>query len=121
MAVLESSVGSYVVVVECSNEVGGLTFQAQYVRIKSFAKKHLNVTGKAVLIIGSITPWLELMMLKHGAKSVTSLDYNNFKSEHPLIQTLSQQKLNRMVLEGTAPEFDAVVSFSSLEHSGLGR
>ena len=28
MAVLESSVGSYVVVVECSNEVGGLTFQA---------------------------------------------------------------------------------------------
>lgn len=27
MAVLESSVGSYVVVVECSN-VGGLTFQA---------------------------------------------------------------------------------------------
>ena len=28
MAVLESSVGSYVVVVECSNEVGGLTFHS---------------------------------------------------------------------------------------------
>ena len=102
-------------------QLPGVYGRDQYVRIKSFAKKHLNVTGKAVLIIGSITPWLELMMLKHGAKSVTSLDYNDFKSEHPLIQTLSQQKLNRMVLEGTAPEFDVVVSFSSLEHSGLGR
>ena len=95
-------------------QLPGVYGRDQYVRIKSFAKKHLNVTG-------SITPWLELMMLKHGAKSVTSLDYNDFKSEHSLIQTLSQQKLNRMVLEGTAPEFDVVVSFSSLEHSGLGR
>ena len=77
--------------------------------------------GKTVLIIGSITPWLELMMLKHGAKHVTSLDYNDYQSEHPQIETLSQKELNRMVLEGMAPEFDVLVSFSSLEHSGLGR
>ena len=83
----------------------GVYGRENYGRIKSFSKRYLNVTEKTVLVIGSITPWLELMMLKHGAKSVTSLDYFDYQSEHPKIHTLSQQKLSQINVMFTTRAF----------------
>jgi hypothetical protein len=50
------------------------------------------------------------------------LEYNaGLISDHPKIQIITPLKLNTLVLSGNAPQFDAMVSFSSIEHSGLGR
>ena len=48
-------------------------------RIDSFIKNNVNVENKRILVIGSITPWLELIMLKQGAANVTMLDYHDYK------------------------------------------
>ena len=48
-------------------------------RIDLFIKDNLNVENKRILVIGSITPWLELIMLKQGAANVTMLDYHDYK------------------------------------------
>ena len=56
-----------------------------------------------------------------GAKHVTTVDYVNLVSEDPRITTLHANDLNEMFLKNELPEIDAIISFSSLEHSGLGR
>ncbi|KAK6746616.1 hypothetical protein RB195_000099 [Necator americanus] len=73
------------------------------------------------LIVGSIEPWVEVYALRNGAKEVLTVDYQNItitgtnKVEyiHPLDLVHRWQEF-----EGG---FDFVISFSSIEHSGLGR
>ena len=72
-------------------------------------------------MVGTQKPWLETVLLASGASHVTTLDYVEIKCEHPAITTLTPRPLAEMYLNGTAPQFDAMVTFSSLEHSGLGR
>ena len=43
------------------------------------------------------------------------------KSHHPQLTILNPKELAEQFLAGNLEKFDAVVSFSSLEHSGLGR
>ena len=73
------------------------------------------------LVIGSQNPWLELMLLRLGADHVTTVDYQEITCEHPNITIITQYDLNKLYVEGKAPSFDIMVSYSSLEHSGLGR
>jgi len=80
-----------------------------------------GLKDKSVLIIGSENPWLEVAVLAAGAKHVTTLEYGKIVSEDPRISTLRPFEFNEMYRNGTLPRFDAVVTFSSLEHSGLGR
>lgn len=47
---------------------------------------------------------------------LSSVDFNKANSEHPTFHTLSIDELNAL-----DRQFDAIVSFSSLEHDGLGR
>jgi hypothetical protein len=76
--------------------------------------KFVNISGKKCLVLGSISPWIECLLLHFNAESVTTLDYVipecNYK-----INTLSMEHYNREI------KYDVVVSFSSLEHDGLGR
>ncbi len=84
--------------------------------------KHMNITGRHVLVVGSQTPWLEAIILEAGAAKITTLDYAQIKSEHPQIDTITPLQIRKGYLDGTFKEaFDTMVSFSSLEHSGLGR
>jgi len=69
-----------------------------------------------VLVVGSISPWIEAIAIAFGAKSVTTTDYNIPISKTPLIKTKRFQDLMK-----NHQRFDALISFSSLEHSGLGR
>jgi len=80
-----------------------------------------NIEDKHVLVIGSILPWIEAILLHLGAKKVTTLEYGQVKNEHPKLNPITPEQLKKQVLDGNFPQFDAMVTFSSLEHSGLGR
>ena len=78
-----------------------------------------------VLVIGSQSPWIEAILFEKGARHITVLDYGEIKTDHPNITILTPDKMREMYLEGLfhneEQKYDAMVSFSSLEHSGLGR
>ena len=75
---------------------------------------------KHVLVIGSQVPWIEMILLKKGARNVTTFDYVKMKSEHPQVEVLTPAELLEKFLNEQV-SYDAMVTFSSLEHSGLGR
>lgn len=80
-----------------------------------------GVKGGRILVIGSERPWAEAAALSIGAKEVITLEYGGILSEHPNIRTLTPADFRKSFLNGTLGEFDGVASFSSLEHTGLGR
>lgn len=75
-----------------------------------------SVAYKDVLVIGSMKPWIEVCCLAFGAKSVTTVDYNPPVSEYPEIVTVGVEQF-----EKEERKYDVLISFSSLEHDGLGR
>eukprot|EP00937_MAST-01D_sp_MAST-1D-sp2_P006631 g6631.t1 len=79
------------------------------------------VQGKHMLVIGSERPWLESVLLAAGARRVTTLEYGRIRSEHPQVSSLLPSELREQFLAGTLDLFDGVATFSSVEHSGLGR
>jgi hypothetical protein len=80
-----------------------------------------GVQGGRVLVIGSEHPWVEACVLEAGAKSVTTLEYGRIISQHPKIETMTPAEFQQQYTIGILGTFDAIVSFSSVEHSGLGR
>ena len=74
----------------------------------------INLSEKKCLVLGSISPWIECLMLHFNAKSVTTLDY---------ITPECNYKINILSMDNYKKEmkYDVIVSFSSLEHDGLGR
>lgn len=74
-----------------------------------------NVRGKDVAVIGSLTPWLEAIIINMGAKSVTTVEYNK-PTATTKIKTIEYTDFVR-----DDQMFDAIFSYSSIEHSGLGR
>lgn len=72
-------------------------------------------------MIGSEHPWVEACVLEAGASSVLTLEYREIISEHLKIRTMTPPMFQKQYAAGHLGEFDAVVTFSSVEHSGLGR
>ena len=83
--------------------------------------KYIDPKGKDILVIGSETPWIEAVLINEGAASITTLEYNPHPTDHPKLKTISPTNFAKLVASDKAPMFDAMVTFSSLEHSGLGR
>jgi len=77
--------------------------------------------GKHILVIGSETPWVESILLAEGVKKITTLEYGTLPNIHPQIFTTTPKDFNIKFLKGEIEPFDGAVSYSSLEHSGLGR
>lgn len=75
------------------------------------------IQGKKVLIAGSISPWNEAIAIAYDAASVTTAEYSNLVSFHPLIKVVSTPQ----ILQQNKSSFDVICSFSSIEHDGLGR
>jgi len=69
--------------------------------------------------IGSLHPWLEALLLLKGASQITTFDYNKIRNEHPQIETLLPIELSERFFSGQ--RFDVMATYSSIEHSGLGR
>ena len=84
-------------------------------------KNHLKVKDKEILIIGSWRPWLEIIALVNGAKEVTSTDYQKIYCDRPNLKLMTTYEFNEKYLNGELPQYDVVISISSVEHSGLGR
>ena len=59
--------------------------------------------------------------MEAGAAHIVTLEYVAIESEHPQITTILPEDLSKRFLNGTLEPFDAMVTFSSLEHSGLAR
>ena len=74
-----------------------------------------------ILVIGSDSPWIETLLLDKGAAKIITLEYAKITVQHPNITIMSPKELKILYSQTKEPIFDAVVSFSSIEHSGLGR
>ena len=90
-------------------------------RIRNLLRKYIPVRDQRFLVIGSTRPWIEVILLAEGAKHVTTLDYNPYPCNHPNITTIPPTDFTNAIYSKMIPQFDAMVSFSSLQHSGLGR
>jgi len=75
----------------------------------------------SILVIGSENPWVEACALRAGAGHVTTIEYGEILSKHPNVTTMTPDTARRFVLNASLAPFDAVVTYSSVEHSGLGR
>lgn len=74
-----------------------------------------NLTGKNIAVIGSATPWVETILMNLG-NTVTTIEYNVPDSTVEGLKTQSYWDF----LEGDE-KFDYIVTYSSIEHAGLGR
>jgi hypothetical protein len=75
------------------------------------------IMGKSVAVVGSLTPWLECILLNNGAREVTTVEYNVPKCTRI-------NNLNIVTYDDfckSEKRYDAIFSYSSIEHSGLGR
>ena len=91
------------------------------IRMEKILDNYFELRDKNVLVIGSTRPWVEVILLSKNVKSITTLEYNPYKTNHPRIAIISPKDFANLIKLHKAPTFDAMVTFSSLEHSGLGR
>ena len=74
-----------------------------------------------VLVIGTEKPWVEACLIEAGAREVVTLEYRKIISQHPLIKTMEPLEFRSEYLHGILGMFDGIVTYSSVEHSGLGK
>ncbi|XP_023340253.1 uncharacterized protein LOC111710405 [Eurytemora carolleeae] len=85
------------------------------------ALSKIEVKEKTVLIIGTMTPWVEAVIISKQPSQVMTLEYATSKSEYPGLEFVTPLVFRQMYKEGKLPVFDIIVTYSSVEHSGLGR
>lgn len=86
-----------------------------------YALELLNVgPNDRLLVGGSISPWVEAIALHQGAGHVTTVDYNVPYCDgcHERLETIH---MNTLMLKSTPAEYSHIISYSSIEHDGLGR
>uniref|UniRef100_A0A914QTK5 DUF268 domain-containing protein n=1 Tax=Panagrolaimus davidi TaxID=227884 RepID=A0A914QTK5_9BILA len=84
------------------------------------ATKYFNISGLEGVVIGSLNPWAEAYALANGAKHITTIDYQKYIITHPQMDYIFALDLPA-VSKKYYNKFDFAISFSSIEHSGLGR
>ena len=84
-------------------------------------KYNSHIKGKSGIVIGSEDPWLEAILLHYGADKLLTVEFGKIISEHPQLSTITPKNFTESFLNGEIEQFDFGMSFSSLEHDGLGR
>lgn len=81
------------------------------------------ITGKKVLVIGSETFWIELLCSLAGAAEVTTVEYRPIEWTEPPKAPLKTLTWDAFIgdLDAHREQYDLILSYSSIEHSGLGR
>ena len=74
-----------------------------------------NIRNKNVGVLGSLTPWIEAMLLNFN-NTVTTIEYNVPKCNYDRLRCINYFT----EFQTTSNLYDCIVSFSSIEHSGLG-
>lgn len=87
------------------------------------ALNNYDLNNKKVAIIGSTSPWIEAIVINHGCKDITTIEYNKPESNYTYIKTIEYDEVNSMFQNNVDEDlkFDFVITYSSIEHSGLGR
>ena len=80
-----------------------------------------GIENGRVLVIGSESPWVEACVLEAGAREIVTLEYGRIVSQHDKVRPVLPSEFNQQYLNGTLGTIDGIVTFSSVEHSGLGR
>ncbi len=82
-----------------------------------------DFAGKRILILGSSKPWAELLVLKRGAEQVLTVEYREINWPFSADAGKKWGSLVYKDLGGFKERnfFDVFLSYSSIEHSGLGR
>jgi hypothetical protein len=75
--------------------------------------KNISLKNKKILVVGSVTPWIECFLLKSGSEKVFITDINPLEIE--------DSRIIFVPVDGINEKYDIIVSFSSVEHIGLGR
>lgn len=83
------------------------------------ALKAYPTSGKGI-VIGSLTPWAEGFALRYGAEKIITAEYNPIISEDERIVPTHPMDIAKN-WKKWVNSLDFAISFSSLEHSGLGR
>lgn len=104
-----------------NNKLSGTYGLAVVRRMQHLLRNYIFPKDKHILVIGSTTPWIESILLYEGAKNITTIEYNPYPTSHPSIKTISPENFSKLLAMNHAPLFDAMITFSSIEHSGLGR
>lgn len=68
------------------------------------------------MVAGSISPWVEAILLAAGARDITTVDYNT-----PITNDNRLKVMPMAEVTGGGWAFDYIFSYSSIEHDGLGR
>jgi hypothetical protein len=90
-------------------------------KLRDALKHTLGIKHGRVLVIGSTSPWVKACVLEAGTNEIVTLGYGAIYSKHPQFKTMVPLEFRRNYLENILEKFDAVVTFSSVEHSGLAR
>jgi hypothetical protein len=100
------------------NEQSGIeTYHgASKLHLQAFEKYIDSIKNKKVAVIGSQSPWIEAILLNFGAKEITTVEYNVPICNHHVIKTISYNDFCN-----SSEKYDTIVSYSTIEHSGLGR
>jgi len=85
----------------------------------------LEIRGKRGFVIGSQWPWVEAIMFAAGAREMVTFEYANASTDRPNYSVLHPNEVKRRYLTGHFNKedqlFDFGITFSSLEHDGMGR
>jgi len=85
------------------------------------AAQEVNIEGKNVLVIGSQNPWVEAVLLTRNPAKIVTLEYGHFISEHPTWEIIQPHIFRARYEAKSLEKFDFIFTYSSVEHSGLGR
>ena len=77
--------------------------------------------GTTGVVLGSDIPWVECIALNAEVEEVWTWEYSTIKSTVPRLRAAPMHVMAEGFASGSLPLMDWAVSFSSFEHSGLGR
>ena len=87
----------------------------------------INFTGRNVLVLGSSVPWLEVYLLLKNVSKIFTVEYRSIKWKLDSLLASKWSYMNFSQFQdhvssgATDCSIDTVISYSSIEHSGLGR
>lgn len=93
------------------HRIGGACLLLQ----RSFNK--YPISSKNVAVIGSTTPWIECICMNNLVNEITTVEYNIPQCGDSRIKMMDYYN----DFQNCNTKFDCIISYSSIEHSGLGR
>lgn len=80
------------------------------------------IENRTLGVIGTQIPWIEAIGVDIGCSKIVTLDYTRGIYEYPNMEWVHvNDYLENAIKNSIIEQFDNIASFSSIEHSGLGR